>query len=89
MVHKKAWNTRTASNNTPQNNNDNVNSLLKDYQDAAIIANRKYELRNHQKVPKLKEMVLELVKFGIMNCKCIIEKDMIREEDIIIYKIIV
>ena len=85
MVHKKAWNTRTASNNTPQNNNDNVNSLLKDYQDAAIIANRKYELRNHQKVPKLKEMVLELVKFGIMNCKCIIENDMIREGDIYIY----
>ena len=84
MVHKKAWNTRTASNSTPQNNNDNVNSLLKDYQDAAIIANRKYELRNHQKVPKLKEMVLELVKFGIMNCKCIIENDMIRDGDIII-----
>ena len=54
MVHKKAWNTRTASNNTPQNNNDNVNSLLKDYQDAAIIANRKYELRNTPKGAKVK-----------------------------------
>ena len=54
MLHKKAWNTRTASNNTPQNNNDNVNSLLKDYQDAAIIANRKYELRNTPKGAKVK-----------------------------------
>ena len=41
------------------------------------------EMNSNNKISNM-NMVLELVKFGIMNCKCIIENDMIRDGDIII-----